>query len=386
MYTTAATYGTEQNRMIFGEKSDHLGNVRAVVSDIRKPASTTGSIDTWTWQADITDHFSYYPFGMLEPGRQKRLNTVDDGGYRFSAFGYERDDEIAGSGNYYDMGARLYDARIARTPTRDPMWSNFPSESDYIYAGNNPIYYIANIGESKYSYITLVDNDGTETTIVVVDDKYIEYDWVRETDWFDYQWETYRYNAYDIEEHIKISRSSGEVLSYTVKKHKRDRAWKDWVKRKIGYPISEFENKMSGGGEKIKGGLYLTSEDGGVDPTKTISLTEAEMIDVTEMLAAVAAKTKSLKIPDVIQSHDLTKAATDLASQVIPKSKPNHSSAINKIETIPYPVYSKEKFVKIMDTVTGNTVGEMTINNVRYGHYKLKDGTEFLVPLKESHE
>jgi len=139
MYTTAATYGTEQDRMIFGEKSDHLGNVRAVVSDIRKPTTTTGDIDDWTWQADITDHFSYYPFGMLEPGRQKRLNTVDAGGYRFGFGNHEKIDEVSGSGNTVDMGDRWLDVRLGRTPKPDASFALYPGVSPYAYALNTPI-------------------------------------------------------------------------------------------------------------------------------------------------------------------------------------------------------------------------------------------------------
>jgi len=160
MYTTAATYGTEQDRMIFGEKSDHLGNVRAVVSDIRKPASTTGSIDTWTWQADITDHFSYYPFGMLEPGRQKRLNTVDAGGYKFSFNGKLRDDSWhSAAGTVYDYGFRIYDARIARFLSVDPLTKSYPWYTPYQFAGNNPIWFIDLDGLEplRYDYKQRID-------------------------------------------------------------------------------------------------------------------------------------------------------------------------------------------------------------------------------------
>jgi len=140
MYTTAATYGTEQDRMIFGEKSDHLGNVRAVVSDVRKPVDITGDIDDWTWQADITDHFSYYPFGMLEPGRQKRLNTVDAGGYRVGYQGQEKDDEIFGStGLFINFKYRGYDSRIGRFWSVDPLFRKYPHNSTYAFAENRVI-------------------------------------------------------------------------------------------------------------------------------------------------------------------------------------------------------------------------------------------------------
>jgi len=148
MYTTAATYGTEQNRMIFSEKSDHLGNVRAVVSDVRKPVDITGDIDDWTWTADVTDHFSYYPFGMLEPGRQKRLNTVNAGGYRFGFNSHEKDDEVFGvTGAFLSWGDYGYDSRIARRWQIDPQWQKLPGQSPYSVNNNNPIQYTDPDGE-----------------------------------------------------------------------------------------------------------------------------------------------------------------------------------------------------------------------------------------------
>jgi len=153
MYTTAATYGTEQDRMIFGEKSDHLGNVRAVVSDIRKPTTTTGDIDDWTWQADITDHFSYYPFGMLEPGRQKRLNTLDNGGYRFGYQGSEKDDEITGStGTHYTTYFRMLDTRIGRWWSYDPKFQLTPWIGPYISMGDNPLLRIDPKGDTDFTF------------------------------------------------------------------------------------------------------------------------------------------------------------------------------------------------------------------------------------------
>jgi len=48
-------------------------------------------------------------------------------------------DEMYGSGNAYDMGARLYDPRIGRTPSIDPKANLYPGVSPYVYALNTPI-------------------------------------------------------------------------------------------------------------------------------------------------------------------------------------------------------------------------------------------------------
>lgn len=76
----------------------------------------------------------------------------DFAGYRYGLMGYEVDNEIKGEGNSYDMGARMYDPRIGRTPSIDPAASLFPSDSPYMFAGNNPIFYIDEEGKWKVRF------------------------------------------------------------------------------------------------------------------------------------------------------------------------------------------------------------------------------------------
>lgn len=59
--------------------------------------------------------------------------------YRYGFNGHEKDDEIKGAGNSYNMGARLYDPRIGRTPTQDPAKKLYPGISPYAFAMNTPI-------------------------------------------------------------------------------------------------------------------------------------------------------------------------------------------------------------------------------------------------------
>jgi RHS repeat-associated protein len=61
-----------------------------------------------------------------------------------------KDDEIHGAtGTSYDFGARIYDPRVGRFLSLDPYSSKFPGESPYLFAGDNPIYYIDKNGEYK---------------------------------------------------------------------------------------------------------------------------------------------------------------------------------------------------------------------------------------------
>ncbi len=103
----------KQNNSTAYQLTDHLGNVRAVVSK-------EGKIDSST---------DYYPFGMAMPNR----NTVDANGYRY---GYQG--EFAETDKETGMPAfqlRLYDTRIGRWISPDPYGQY---SSPYLAMGNRP--------------------------------------------------------------------------------------------------------------------------------------------------------------------------------------------------------------------------------------------------------
>jgi RHS repeat-associated protein len=54
----------------------------------------------------------------------------------------EKDDEVSGSGNSLDFGARMYDSRLGRWLARDPKTGRLPSFSPYMFVNNDPIRYI----------------------------------------------------------------------------------------------------------------------------------------------------------------------------------------------------------------------------------------------------
>ncbi len=68
--------------------------------------------------------------------------------YRFGFNGKEKDDEWNGqTGSTYDFGARLYDARIGRWMTCDPLDIAYPYLSPYNFGAGNPIYYVDKEGK-----------------------------------------------------------------------------------------------------------------------------------------------------------------------------------------------------------------------------------------------
>jgi RHS repeat-associated protein len=79
----------------------------------------------------------YYPFGSLKPLRHSGSNN-----YRFSFNGMEADNEVKGNNNSLDFGARIYDPRIGRWLSLDPLMKKYPSMSPYNGFANNPILFI----------------------------------------------------------------------------------------------------------------------------------------------------------------------------------------------------------------------------------------------------
>jgi len=98
---------------------------------------------------NILAHLNYYPFGMLLPNRHESSNA-----YRYGFNGMGKDDEVSGEANSYDFGARMYNPRVGRFLSNDPIIQ--PHQSTYLYAANNPIYFIDLNGQDNIIYMVLI--------------------------------------------------------------------------------------------------------------------------------------------------------------------------------------------------------------------------------------
>jgi RHS repeat-associated protein len=76
--------------------------------------------------------------------------------YRFKFNGKESDDEIYGIGAFQDYGMRMYDTRVCRFISVDPITKKYPELTPYQFASNTPIWGIDLDGLEVY-YM----NDGT---------------------------------------------------------------------------------------------------------------------------------------------------------------------------------------------------------------------------------
>jgi RHS repeat-associated protein len=109
------------------ELNNHLGNVMAVITDNRLQNSTI-------YEPDVINAQDYYAFGSQMPGRIFNL-----GGYRYGFNGKENDDDVEGTGNQQDYGMRIYDPRIGKFLSVDPITKNYPELTPYQFASNRPI-------------------------------------------------------------------------------------------------------------------------------------------------------------------------------------------------------------------------------------------------------
>jgi RHS repeat-associated protein len=99
---------------------DHLGNIRVVF---------TGD---GNGNAEVLQVNNYYPFGMRfnqAPEKQSQSNDYLYNGKELQKFGL----------NWYDYGARMYDAALGRFISIDPIADNFAHVSPYNYAENEPV-------------------------------------------------------------------------------------------------------------------------------------------------------------------------------------------------------------------------------------------------------
>jgi RHS repeat-associated protein len=119
------------------------------------------------------NQFRYYPFGMVMPGR----SFVSSGGdYRFGFNGMEKDGEAwsGNASNQLDFGARIYDSRLGRFLSLDPLSKKFPSESNYNFAGNSPIVMVDKDGMEKTLYIYVTNLSGVTIKYTLVNEKEIK--------------------------------------------------------------------------------------------------------------------------------------------------------------------------------------------------------------------
>ncbi len=111
------------------ELTDHLGNVRAVVSAGLEYNPVGKHINPRVIATN-----TYYPFGMLISSL-----SGNSEGYRYGFNGKEKDDQGEWGMTAYDYGFRIYNPGLGRFLSVDPLTKDYPSWSPYPFAMNRVI-------------------------------------------------------------------------------------------------------------------------------------------------------------------------------------------------------------------------------------------------------
>jgi RHS repeat-associated protein len=150
MWQVPATPPTATQEPAVGSKlfelSNHLGNVLATLSDKKLGYDTTNDGQVDYFLPDVRQVSDYHPFGMAMNNRTFTYNLL---GYKYGFNGKENDKETTTQ----DYGMRIYDPRLARFLSVDPLIYSYPYYSSYQFAGNMPI--------------AAIDLDGLEQYVVI---------------------------------------------------------------------------------------------------------------------------------------------------------------------------------------------------------------------------
>lgn len=244
----------------------------------------------------------YSPFGVELDGR-----TESNSGYRFKFNGMEADDEIKGSGNSYDFGARMLDSRVGRWLTIDPMAKKQPDQSTYKAMLNNPLVWTDPTGQTEYETIVIKNKSTGKTTKVYksISNKVMTNGKVFASHpgalvpalyqyYYDYRKVTYITIEKDGSE---TTRTATEILYKNGMKH-RDNVTMDYV---FGNEAEKYDTYDPDDKFEMAGGFYMTGENG--QGTKYYSKNAEYVGNIDALLGILSNYSASgkLTIPDELK-------------------------------------------------------------------------------------
>jgi len=235
------------------ELSNHLGNVLSTISD-KKIGNDSSSIVNY-YIAEVLSQNDYYPFGMMMPGRKYAAES----GYRYGFNGKENDNEVKGEGNQQDYGMRIYDPRLGRFLSIDPLIADYPELTPYQFASNMPV--------------VAIDLDGAESKVTTTDHYYGKSGnlWNRTFTYLDSKRKTVEGHHYEVHHTVTIiydasGKKSGEKINLLSDKLVPDVA-----------PVSNDNNRSNANKGKLTGSDYKKIGDKlGVEPAVVEAVSSVE--------------------------------------------------------------------------------------------------------------
>ena len=134
-------------------KSNHLGNVLSVVSDVKIPVDENEDSEVDFWVSDVLVAQDYSPYGALLYDRKFNSDIP-----RYGMGGHEKDREVIG--DWYDFGGYGYDPRVGPGGRGNPDPVMKPYESPYTVFANKPMIYVDPEGTVEYLTV-IVHNEKT---------------------------------------------------------------------------------------------------------------------------------------------------------------------------------------------------------------------------------
>lgn len=147
-YTVTVDVGTASGVRLYTKKalsglvSDELVTTTVTQSGTYKVRFRAETATTYIF-AEVSPYVAS-TFFYIDNVQVEEEKEVDE--YRFGFNGYERDDEVVGNGNTYDYGERIYNSRLGRFLSIDPIFKKYPFYSPYQYNSNTPIWIVDVLG------------------------------------------------------------------------------------------------------------------------------------------------------------------------------------------------------------------------------------------------
>ena len=291
--------------------TDHLGSVRVIVDG----------------NGMVKERNDYYPFGA----RHVRGDYPQLTSNRFKFNGKE--EQMTGDLGWLDYGARMYDGKLGRLFTGDPLQECFLSLSPYNYCSGNPIIFVDPSGAFMTHYVDknfnvlLQTNDGSDDVVMVPDEHVGDFksfatfyqDSKMKSYYDDERWNRYWKNQFGLAER-QLTELELAVSNLYKSKSAKNEAIKLFLSHKESYMLSAAWGETR---------YHLSSIESWVDGLSMTSWTKG----LFKNFGKKAIKSSSASIQFLGRGSTGRTAALNLAEQIAMKeivSNPQMGSVIIK--------------------------------------------------------